>query len=123
MEKKNCVLIVDDDPSNLMELFYILRSDYNLITAIDGKSALEKANELVPDLILLDVFMSDIDGFEVLAKLKESDKTKAIPVILISGLKDDGKGLAVGAADYIRKPYSADLVKLKVSQQIKAINQ
>jgi len=90
MDKKNSVLIVDDDTTNLKQLAHILRSEYTIYTAIDGASALEIAEESLPDLILLDVIMSGLNGFEVLAKLKLSDITKAIPVIFITGVSDVG---------------------------------
>jgi len=123
MEKKNSVLIVDDDSINLMALFHILRSDYNILTAADGKSALEKINKFMPDLILLDVIMPDMNGFEVLAELKKSDKTKSIPVIIITGLiENENEGLTLGAVDYIRKPFNTEDVKQKVSRQLEILN-
>ncbi|MCL2805724.1 MAG: response regulator [Treponema sp.] len=125
MEKKNSILIVDDDTANLMELTYILRSDYKLYVKSDGISALEKAKESLPDLILLDIIMPEMNGFEVLAELKRSESTKAIPVIFITGLSEEGdesEGLTIGAVDYIRKPFNAEIVKLRVGQQIKIIN-
>ena len=126
MKKKYSVLIVDDDPSNLMQLFHILRSEYNILTAIDGVSVLEKANTFLPDLILLDVIMPDMSGYEVLAELKKSDKTKSIPVTFITGLSkedNESEGQIMGAVGYIRKPFSAEVVKLSVSQQIQIIDQ
>jgi len=125
MEKKNRVLIVDDDSSNLMELFHILQSDYEILSANNGTSALSKANTYLPDLILLDVIMPDMSGFEVLAELKKTEATKEIPVILASGLSDDedeAEGFAAGAAEYIRKPFSAAIVKARVGYQIELIN-
>ncbi|MCL2722117.1 MAG: response regulator [Treponema sp.] len=121
----NSILIVDDDASNLMELNSILMSDYIVYAVSDGESALEKANESLIDLILLDVIMPDMNGFEVLAELKKSDNTKHIPVIFITSLSEEGnesEGLALGAVDYIRKPFSSEVVMLRVSQQIKIIN-
>jgi len=125
MEKKNSILIVDDDAANLMELNSILQFDYKLYAVSDGSSALEKAKESLPDLILLDVIMPDMNGFEVISKLKKTDSTKSIPVIFITGLSEEGnesEGLTMGAVDYIRKPFNYDVVKLRVSQQIKIVN-
>jgi diguanylate cyclase (GGDEF)-like protein len=125
-EQKNSILIVDDEQSNLKVLTHILSSEYLLYTAKNGVNALEKANELLPDLILLDIVMPEMDGFEVLAKLKENDKTKQIPVIIITGLsssEDEEKGLALRASDYISKPFSASIVKLRVHNQIQIVNQ
>jgi len=125
MEEKNIVLIVDDDTSNLMELSHILRSDYTVFAVRDGAAALKNANEYSPDIILLDVIMPNMSGFEVLAELKQSDKTKTIPVIFITGMKDnvnESEGLTLGAVDYIRKPFDSDIVKFRVNQQIEIIN-
>jgi len=120
VEEKNKLLLVDDDPSNLMELVHILQQDYKIYTAKDGSSALKIANSALPNLILLDVVMPGMSGFEVLAELKKSDNTKSIPVIFITGLSDENEseGLALGAVGFIQKPFSAEAVKLKVSQQI-----
>jgi len=121
MEKKNSILIVDDNSSNLMELFHVLRDEYNILTAMNGPSALEKANMYSPDIILLDVIMPDMSGFDILIELKKSDKTKSIPVIFITGLSEKEKereGFAIGAADYILKPFDAAHVKLSIRQQL-----
>jgi len=121
MEKKHSILIVDDDKSNLMVLTKILLPEYKLYTIMDGAYALEKVNKSLPDLILLDIIMPDISGYEILAELKKSDKTKSIPVIFITGLSDEynkSQMLANGAADYILKPFDETSVKLKVRQQI-----
>ncbi|MCL2638092.1 MAG: response regulator [Oscillospiraceae bacterium] len=125
MEKRNSILIVDDDTSNLMELTHILKSDYKIHAVRDGISALEKAAEYLPDLILLDVIMPDMNGFEVLSELKKSEKTMSIPVIFITGISaesNESEGLAIGAVDYIRKPFDATVIKLRVGQQIKIVN-
>jgi len=109
MDNKKNVLLVDDDSSNLMELFHILRADYNILTAIDGSSALEKASSFLPDIILLDVLMPDMNGFEVLSELKKSDTTKYIPVIFLTAMSDalnEAQGIELGAIDYIMKPFS-----------------
>ena len=121
MEKKNSILIVDDDVAILMELTSILRSDYKLYVVCDGASALEKANESLPDLIMLDVFMPDMSGFEVISELKKIERTKSIPVILMTGLSEEdskNEGIAIGAVNYIQKPFNAETVKLMVSQHL-----
>ena len=125
MQEKNSILIVDDDPSNLMELIHILKADYKIRSVKDGKSALENAAEFLPDIILLDVIMPEMSGFEVLEEFKKQERTKAIPVIFITGMKDsvnESEGLAKGAVDYIRKPFDATVVKLRVGQQLKIVN-
>ena len=125
-DKRNTLLIVDDEHVNVKILTNILGKEYALHIANDGVSALEKAKEILPDLILLDIVMPGIDGYEVLDKLKNNEKTKDIPVIYISGLnhiEEEEKGLAHGAVDYISKPFSAMIIKLRVGHQIKIINQ
>jgi CheY-like chemotaxis protein len=119
--KKN-ILIVDDETLNLRVLAHILSSDYTLLTANDGSTAVDMAKEFQPDLILLDIVMPGMDGYEVLSNLKASDKTKDIPVIIITGLDisdSNFKELFSEAADYINKPFNAEIVKSKIRGQIK----
>jgi len=123
--EKNRLLIVDDDKANLLELVHILQPTYKLYTAKDGKFAIEQAQKHLPDLILLDVVMPGMSGFEVLAELKKSDLTKMIPVIFITGLSDNDderRGFLLGAADYICKPFDDVIVQHRVSGQISIVN-
>ncbi len=123
-EKRNSLLIVDDENSNLKVLSHILGSEYAIYTATNGKSAIEKAKEYRPDLILLDILMPIMDGYQTLAEIKNSEEIKGIPVIFITGLssdKDEEKGLSLDAADYITKPFSATTVKLRVRNQIQLV--
>ena len=125
-KKENSLLIIDDEKVNLKILAHILGSDYTIYTATNGTSGIEIAKEYMPDLILLDIIMPDVDGYQVLAELKRSEKTKKIPVIFITGLdseQDEEKGLALDAADYITKPFSTLIVKLRVRNQVQMINQ
>jgi len=125
-ETRNSILIVDDEKSNLKFLSSILRADYTIYTAKSGEDAIKKAEELLPDLILLDIIMPEIDGHEVAAALKKSRKTKEIPIIFISSLgssEDEEKGLTLEAVDYISKPFAPEVVKLRVRNQIQIINQ
>jgi len=125
-EKKNTLLIVDDENANFKVLTHILGSEYTIFTATNGASAIEKAREFLPDLILLDILMPDMDGYATLAKIKSFEDIKKIPVIFITGLdsdEDEEKGLALDAADYITKPFSAAIVKLRVRNQIQIVNQ
>ena len=124
--KKNSVLIVDDEKVNLDLLVSILNSEYTVYMTKSGASAVEMANELLPDIILLDIIMQDMNGYKVLEILKASEKTQHIPVIFITGLEsteDEEKGLSLQAADYIHKPLSPAIVKLRVSNQIQILNQ
>ena len=125
IETQNSLLIVDDDASNLMELASILKPEYKIYAVKDGKPALEKAHEALPDLILLDVVMPDMNGFDVLAELKKSERTKNIPVIFITGVNDsesEREGLSIGAVDYIRKPFNSMVVQHRVRLQIQILN-
>ena len=124
--KKNTVLIVDDENTNILALTNMLSSDYTVYAAKNGQAAISAAEKHRPDLILLDILMPEMDGFEVITALKGSKTTKNIPVIFITGLNDsddEEKGLALGAADYIGKPFIAGIVKLRIRNQITMINQ
>ncbi len=117
------VLIVDDAPANIYLLMEILKSDYATIPATSGEAALEKIEGgLRPDLILLDIMMPGIDGYETCRRLKADKKTRDIPVIFISAATEsmrDAKAFEVGAADYVSKPFEAATVKVRVRHQIK----
>ncbi|MDR3013365.1 MAG: response regulator [Chitinispirillales bacterium] len=124
--KKNSVLVVDDDSNNIAVITNILKTDYIVYAAKDGQSAIDAAKEFLPDIILLDIIMPDMDGYAVMAELKNSEKTQDIPIILITGLssaKDEEKGLNLGVADYIVKPFSPAIIKLRVGNQMKLIEQ
>ena len=126
MEEKQKILIVDDDTATLLELTSILKPDYTVFTAKDGNTCLERARENLPDLILLDVIMPDMNGFKVLSKLGEDEITKEIPILFITGNTDcenEIKGLAAGAVDYVHKPFNETLVKLRVRHQLQLISQ
>ena len=125
MDKKNKVLVVDDESANIVALTGILNSDYDVYVAKNGMDAIMVAKEDLPDVILLDVLMPEMDGYEVIAKLKSTEETKAIPVIFITGLDGSNaekKGLTLGAADYIPKPFISDIVKLRVQNQVSLVN-
>jgi len=124
MQEKNKqkILIADDERFNLNILVDILKSDYKVIVAKDGKQALERAKSNPPDLILLDIMMPEMDGYEACRKLKENEQTKDIPVIFITAMKEEGneiKGFDLGAADYITKPFQAAIVMARVKTQLK----
>ena len=124
-EKKNTILIVDDEITNLNLLIHALRNTYTLFVAKSGPAAIEMAKNHLPDLILLDIVMGEMDGYEVLRSLRDIEITQSIPVIFISGMnsqEDEEKGLALGVADYISKPFSPNIVKLRVRNQIRMIN-
>jgi len=120
-DKVQTVLIVDDVETNVMILEEILRSDYIIMTASNGKEALKKlahANPL-PKIILLDIQMPEMDGRKMFEYMKTDEKLKRIPVIFITAENDsESELLAAGAVDFINKPFNADIVKLRVKNQI-----
>ncbi|MCL2877303.1 MAG: response regulator [Acidobacteria bacterium] len=123
---KNRILIVDDEKPNLMYLNSLLGADYTLYVARNGVEAVETANECVPDLILLDIVMPEMDGYKVLSELKKVEKTREIPVVFITGLhsnEDEMRGLVMGADDYISKPFDEAIVRLRIRNQLKLVNQ
>ena len=120
------VLIVDDEKVNLKLLSDLLQDEAQLLLAKNGKQALEKASKNVPDVILLDVVMPDMDGFEVIQELKARTVTKMIPVIFVTGLTDvqfEEKGIALGASDYILKPFHDAVVKARVRLHLQLARQ
>lgn len=122
LDLKPTILIVDDMTTNLIILSDILKEDYNIKIAKSGTKAIEIVNSQDDiDLILLDIEMPDINGYEVLKILKNSDKTKNIPIIFVtakSSEEDEEYGLNLGAIDYITKPYSKSIVKIRIKNQI-----
>lgn len=113
------ILIVDDEPANVQVLGNLLNNDYRIQVATNGPKALSLAQkELRPDLILLDVQMPELDGYEVCRRLKENHNTKTIPVIFVTARDtagDEEKGLSLGAVDYISKPFHPKLVRARVA--------
>jgi signal transduction histidine kinase/DNA-binding response OmpR family regulator len=115
------ILVVDDKPANLQLLVRVLRKQYTLHPAANGAQALELARSLIPDLILLDIMMPDMSGYEVCEHLKADAQTHDIPVIFISALDeevDKVKGFALGAVDYITKPFQAGEVLARVQTHL-----
>jgi PAS domain S-box-containing protein len=116
------IMIVDDKPENLDILSLTLRDcGYSVRPAPNGKLALKAIDEVMPDLILLDVMMPEMDGFEVCRILKANKKTEDIPVIFLTALgrnEDEEKGLSLGAVDYITKPFIIPLIKARVNTHL-----
>lgn len=119
---KPVILAVDDTPANLDVLSGILRSGYKVKVATNGAKALEFARrEPRPDIILLDVMMPEMSGYEVCERLKRDPETASIPIIFItakSEVEDEQMGLSLGAVDYITKPFHHDIVKARVSRHL-----
>ncbi|MEM7348796.1 MAG: response regulator [Chloroflexota bacterium] len=116
------VLIVDDNAMNLDVLFTYLDSQgFEVFVALSGIDALEQINYITPDIILLDVMMPDLDGFEVCQRLKQHASTKNIPIIFMTALADSqskAKGFQVGGADYITKPIQYEELLIRVNTQL-----
>ena len=116
------ILLVDDNPTNLQVLFQTLEGiGCKLLIAKDGEMALSIAGKALPDLILLDIMMPGIDGYEVCRRLKNSQATSDIPVIFLSALgdtEDKVKGFQLGAVDYITKPFQPDEVIARVNTHL-----
>ena len=121
MQRKSKIIVVDDSNVNLKIINSILSDIYDLYPVTVGQDVLAKSIEVVPDLILLDVIMPDVDGYDVIKLLKENDITKEIPVIFVTSLDDNSNeeyGLDLGAVDYVRKPFSASILKARVRNHL-----
>jgi sigma-B regulation protein RsbU (phosphoserine phosphatase) len=118
----NTILVVDDAPENIDLLNGVLNKDYKIKAALNGEKALKIAGaENPPDIILLDIMMPGMDGYEVCRRLKSDSKTKDIPVIFVTSMgevEDETKGLELGAIDYITKPLSSPIVRARVKSHI-----
>ena len=126
MENKHSILIIDDEKANLITLKHMLGNEYKLYAAKTGFEGIALAKKHLPDLILLDIMMPVMNGYEVFTTLKNSKATENIPVIFVSGLTDEDnveKGMAMGVADYITKPFKSYIVKLRVENQLKIKSQ
>lgn len=125
MEPQRRVLIVDDERFNINVLAEILKPEYKVMAAVGGAQALKAAAEKQPDLVLLDVTMPEMDGYEVCRRLKSDPATAEIPVIFVTArgeVSDETQGLELGAADYITKPVSAPIVRARVRTQIERLH-
>lgn len=115
------ILIVDDVPDNIQVLHEALRDDYDTYFATSGKEALGTFVTVHPDLVLLDIMMPGIDGYEVCRTIKEDQATRDTPVIFVTALgqaHQETRGLEMGAVDYITKPFNPALVRLRVKNQL-----
>ena len=122
-QPRECLLLVDDNPTNLQVLYQTLDGrKYRLLAAKDGEQALAIVERARPDMLLLDIMMPGLDGFQVCERLKANPETNDIAVIFLSALddtKDKVRGLELGAVDYISKPFQADEVIARVDTHLK----
>ncbi|MDK2980918.1 MAG: cyclic di-GMP phosphodiesterase [Chloroflexota bacterium] len=127
MDKKHTVLIVDDTPENIDILVGILKEQYQLKVATGGRAALDiLAEKHKPDLVLLDIMMPEIDGYQVCQTIKADPAARKIPVIFVTAMddeEDETKGFAYGAVDYITKPVSPPIVLARVATQLALYDQ
>jgi putative two-component system response regulator len=116
------VLLVDDEPVNVRILSDALKDDYEVVFATRGEDAIRRAVAGRPDIILLDVMMPKMDGYEVCRRLQADPRTAAIPVIFVTALdseKHEIRGLDTGAIDYVTKPINGNIVKARIRNQLK----
>lgn len=121
MPDKQTILVVDDAPENLDILKGLLTPHYAIKVAINGLTAIKIANSHTPDLILLDIMMPEIDGYEVCRRLKADPNTAKIPIIFVTAMSDatdEKRGFSVGAVDYVTKPIQPDTVKARVATHL-----
>lgn len=119
--KRGRILIVDDAMENIQILHQALQDDYDVLFAMNGQKALHIAQHQLPDLILLDAMMPDMDGYAVCAALRADEATRDIPIIFVTALKtpeDETRALSAGAADFISKPVNAAVVRARVRTQL-----
>ena len=119
--RKASIIVVDDDITSLTIAKRDLASLYRVLTVPSGKTFFQFLEKMTPDLILLDIEMSGMDGYEVISKLKSTKETEHIPVIFLTAKTDsesEMKGLSLGAVDYIKKPFSRELLIERVGLQL-----
>ena len=123
MDRKNRMLIVDDDQLNVSVLTEILKNDYKIMTAESGDEALKAVTGAhPPDLILLDILMPDMDGYQVCRLIKADPKTAHIPIVFVTAVSeamDAAKAFEIGAVDYVTKPFNPITVKARINTHIK----
>ncbi len=122
--RRGRILVVDDEPANLQLLRQILQDSYALLYAMDGARALQLARQECPDLILLDVMMPGMTGYEVCRELKRDAATRSIPVIFVTALadtEDEIRGFDAGAIDYVMKPVSPPIVRARVRTHLSLV--
>ncbi len=117
------IMIVDDEMATLLPLKRSLEAEgYSVIEAVNGYEALEKSKTEIPELIILDLMLPGIDGFEVCVQLKKDERTERIPVIMLTAkdeIRDKVEGLEMGADDYVTKPFNLNELKARIKNVLK----
>ena len=119
--KQSTVLIVDDAPSNIRVMAAVLQEQHRVKTAMSGQQCIEMAIKYKPDLILLDIEMPGLSGYQVCEELKSMDETRDIPIIFVTGrvnIEDEEMGLRIGAVDYITKPIRPVILSARVDTHV-----
>ena len=119
--KRQKIVIIDDTPANIEILYMILQNDYDILFAKSGADGVQIVKREMPDLILLDIMMPDMDGYQVCAVLKDDPCTASIPVIFITAMgsdEDETRGLECGAIDYVTKPITPAIVKARIKNHL-----
>lgn len=123
-ESSKKILVVDDDHISIkLTSHFLQKADYDVTCAMDGKEGLQKALEISPDIILIDLMMPGMDGFQLLAQLKKESQTSGIPVLILSSLcneKEIIRGLKEGAMDFITKPFSPQVLLAKLEKIVES---
>ncbi|WP_286234271.1 GGDEF domain-containing response regulator [Thalassotalea sediminis] len=125
-DKQFTLLCIDDESANLKILASIFKDTYKVVVCKQPKKAMSMIEDIMPDLILLDVVMPELNGFELYEQLKQQPILNNIPVIFITGLQsaaDEEKGLVLGACDYIQKPFNYGIVRVRVNTHMEIIRQ
>ncbi|SLM32118.1 Response regulator receiver protein [Desulfamplus magnetovallimortis] len=126
IDKQQTILIIDDTPSNLTMIGCILENSYDVRVAISGIEGLKQIFKEPPALVLLDIMMPEMDGYEVISQIKNTPEISHVPVIFLTALTEqdvEKKGLAMGAVDFIRKPILPELVLARVKIHLDLQNQ
>jgi len=121
MNNRHTILVVDDDPNNIKIITSALKNEYDIISALNGHDAIDRLRERKPDLILLDVMMPDLSGYEVCCIIKSDAEFADIPVIFLTAVdtqEGELQGLEAGGIDYLTKPVNLALLKLRVRNHL-----
>ena len=121
MENEKTIMIVEDEKANIDILLEAFKDQYQVMVALNGKTALKAIKSNQPDLILLDIMLPKLNGYQVCKRLKNNPKTAAIPIIFVTSMTEDTderKGLELGAIDYITKPFNIPIVKARVENHL-----